>query len=255
MDDGNEVIARTLLESRDAGTARLVPVTEGMSGANVIRVIQDGRFDRFVKIADADGADALREEVTRTAWLAERGIAVPRILRVHEKSAYYAVLMDAVPGSPADASRLPVPQLIDTLAKALAALHRLPPDDCPFDETLSVRLPRAAAAVVAGDIEIAEFGPRNRDIAPETLLARLTAQQPAEDIVVVHGDATLSNMLVDAAGNVGFIDCGNAGRGDRSRRPRRRNCRTLWRRRNSAIHAQLWRRLGCGQGAILRRSI
>jgi aminoglycoside phosphotransferase len=47
------------------------------------------------------------------------------------------------------------------------------------------------------------------------LLARLIAQQPAEDIAIVHGDATLSNLIVDAGGNVGFIDCGNAGRGDR----------------------------------------
>jgi aminoglycoside phosphotransferase len=36
-----------------------------------------------------------------------------------------------------------------------------------------------------------------------------------EDIVVVHGDTTLSNLMIDPEGNVGFIDCGSAGRGDR----------------------------------------
>lgn len=215
MADDKEAIARALLDSRDAGTARFVPVTEGMSGASVIRVVQHDHADRFVKIADAKGAAALRDEVTRTAWLGAHGIAVPRVLRTHEKSGHYAVLMDAIPGTPADASTLPVVQLIDALARALAILHSLPSKDCPFDETLNVRLPRAAAAVAAGDIEIAEFEPRNRESAPEILLARLIAQQPAEDIVVVHGDATLSNMSVDTNGNVGFIDCGNAGLGDR----------------------------------------
>jgi aminoglycoside phosphotransferase len=33
--------------------------------------------------------------------------------------------------------------------------------------------------------------------------------------VVVHGDATFDNLLIDDAENVGFIDCGHAGRGDR----------------------------------------
>jgi aminoglycoside 3'-phosphotransferase-2 len=32
---------------------------------------------------------------------------------------------------------------------------------------------------------------------------------------VVHGDATLSNIIVDANNAVGFVDCGNVGRGDR----------------------------------------
>jgi aminoglycoside 3'-phosphotransferase-2 len=215
MADNNEAITRTLLDPSDARTARFEPVASGMSGATVIRVVQPGRSDRFAKIADAATADALRNEVTRTAWLWARGITVPRVLRVNEQLGGYAVLMDAVPGTSADISSLPVPQLVGALAKALAALHRLPPDDCPFDETLSTRLSRAVAAVAAGEIDIAEFEPRNRDIAPEMLLARLTAQQRAEDIVVVHGDATLSNLIVDTDGNVGFIDCGNAGRGDR----------------------------------------
>ncbi|MGH7248223.1 MAG: phosphotransferase, partial [Pseudomonadota bacterium] len=34
-------------------------------------------------------------------------------------------------------------------------------------------------------------------------------------IVVVHGDAKFDNMLIDDDGNVGFIDCGHVGRGDR----------------------------------------
>jgi kanamycin kinase/aminoglycoside 3'-phosphotransferase-2 len=33
--------------------------------------------------------------------------------------------------------------------------------------------------------------------------------------VLVHGDATFDNILIDAEGGIGFIDCGHAGRGDR----------------------------------------
>ena len=35
------------------------------------------------------------------------------------------------------------------------------------------------------------------------------------ELEVVHGDATLSNMMIDDDGTLGFIDCGHAGRGDR----------------------------------------
>ena len=47
---------------------------------------------------------------------------------------------------------------------------------------------------------------------------RLAADAPriTEDIVLVHGDATFDNLLIDRDGNLGFIDCGHAGRGDRT---------------------------------------
>jgi aminoglycoside 3'-phosphotransferase-2 len=38
---------------------------------------------------------------------------------------------------------------------------------------------------------------------------------PSEDIVVVHGDATLTNLIIGANGDLGFVDCGHCGRGDR----------------------------------------
>src|SRR5262249_53519021 len=51
---------------------------------------------------------------------------------------------------------------------------------------------------------------------PDMLYRRLVAAAAAtEDIVVTHGDATLENMLIDVDGELGFIDCGHAGRSDR----------------------------------------
>ena len=199
----------------DLSGVRLEPVTSGMSGASVFRVVRPGQLVRYVKIGQDKAAAPLRQEITRTAWLAAQGITVPGILRVSNQPDSYAVLMHAMPGTPADASRLPAPQLIAALAKALAALHALPLNSCPFDETLSVRLARAAKAVADDEVETAEFEPRNADTTPQALLARLNSQPPAEDQVIVHGDATLSNLMIDADGNVGFIDCGSAGRGDR----------------------------------------
>ena len=124
--------------------------------------------------------------------------------------------MAAIAGVPADVTPLPTPRLAEALAKALAALHALSPGACPFDETVATRLKRAETAVTAGDVDPADFEPRNRGVAPSELLRRLQAECPPDgDIVVLHGDATLGNIIVDDGGSVGFIDCGNAGRGAR----------------------------------------
>jgi aminoglycoside 3'-phosphotransferase II len=199
---------------RELSRVRVEPVESGLGGAALFRIAHDDAPSRYLKIGQDKVAAALRHEIERTAWLAQRGVRVPAILRVDDRPEQVAVLMEAVPGVSADAISLPAPRLVDSLARALAALHALPLADCPFDESLAVRLARAAAVVAADEVDVDAFEPRNRGIAPAALLAGLMADQPAEDIVVVHGDATLSNIIVDN-GFVGFVDCGNAGRGDR----------------------------------------
>jgi aminoglycoside phosphotransferase len=78
-----------------------------------------------------------------------------------------------------------------------------------------VRLPRALEAVETGKVDPTQFASRNRGISPHTLFGRLATRAPREDLVVAHGDATLSNILVEEEGAVGFIDCGQVGRADR----------------------------------------
>ena len=67
----------------------------------------------------------------------------------------------------------------------------------------------------SGEVDPDTFASRNVGTAPQVLLARLSANPPDQDLVVVHGDATLTNLIVDAQGDVGFVDCGSAGCGDR----------------------------------------
>lgn len=195
--------------------AEVEPVTDGMSEAQVFRVTAAARSPRYLKTATGPAANALRDEVVRTRWLAEHGIRVPRIARVADDGDRVCVLMEAVRGGPADAIPMPAMQLAAVLARGVTALHALPAAACPFDETLPVRLRRAAADVARGTVRAEDFAPRNRHITPEQLLARLEGMRPSEDNVVVHGDATLANIFVTADGGISFIDCGRAGRGDR----------------------------------------
>lgn len=186
-----------------------------MSDAAVFSVAVPNAARRFLKTAEGLAADALREEVARMRWLAKHGIVVPMVLHIDDGNDRYAVLTQALPGTPADASPLPAAELIKSLAGAMTALHALPAADCPFDETIAIRMARAQAAIAAGAVDVDMFEPRNQGITPGSLVARLEGQKPQEDIVVIHGDATLANLIVDDDGNVGFVDCGTAGRGDR----------------------------------------
>src|SRR5262249_6841040 len=78
------------------------------------------------------------------------------------------------------------------------------------------RLQRAQEAIDQNLIDASEFDERNSGLTPLMLYQRLARAIPAcEDVVVVHGDATLSNMLIGPSGELGFIDCGHSGRSDR----------------------------------------
>ena len=208
----------SLLKSADwkeLWRARIDPITEGMSGAFLFRIIQDDLPVRYLKIAQDEAAPSLRREIVRTRWLAEQGVRVAPILRVEDRAGQVAMLTQAVSGLPAEANTLPTTRLIDILAHGLASLHKLPIADCPFDESLGIRLSRAAEVVASGEVDPDTFAPRNGGTAPQVLLAQLSANPPEQDLVVVHGDATLTNLIVDAQGDVGFVDCGSAGCGDR----------------------------------------
>jgi aminoglycoside phosphotransferase len=204
---------------KDLGARPAERVTAGMSGAEVYRL--PGKRVRYLKFGAGSAAEPLAQEIARTAWLAEQGVRVPRILRAVPGGpatlpAVAAMLTEALPGVAAAASGLPPERLLPLLGRALACLHALPAPACPFDETLPVRLGRAARAIARGDVSGTHFASRNRRLSPRTLLARLETANPLRaDIVVAHGDATLDNMIVDAGGAVGFIDCGHAGRADR----------------------------------------
>ena len=110
---------------------------------------------------------------------------------------------------------LPPAQVATIVGRAFARLHKLSVKACPFDETIATRLARAKDNIARGLIEPEEFDDRNRGVAPEAICERLMRRPPAEDIVVVHGDATLSNVLIDDDGQAGFVDCGHCGRSDR----------------------------------------
>lgn len=151
------------------------------------------------------GAEA-RAEVERYRWLTRQGMPVPEIV-VFE--ADVLVLADA--GVPSLASaQVDSPGTL--MGETLRRLHALPVADCPFDSRLETMLTWARRLVADGLVDTEDFDDDNLGRTPESVLAQLIAERPAvEDLVVVHGDYTPSNVLVGGI----LIDIGRLGVADR----------------------------------------
>jgi aminoglycoside 3'-phosphotransferase-2 len=70
--------------------------------------------------------------------------------------------------------------------------------------------------ITAGAVSPEFFAERNQGLSPESIYESLARRIPNhEEKVLLHGDPTFDNLLIDERGAVGFVDCGHAGRGDR----------------------------------------
>ncbi len=188
-------------------------VVLGRSGAEVYRLVAPGKPTLFVKEAVTN----LHKEAARLEWLKDK-LPIPEIVHFCEKEHGSALVTTAVPGvnlthfndeSP-DVKR----QLVKVLAEALRRVHAVDPHGCPFDHSAARELGRLETRLAA--LEAATGETPNLSRARQKL-AELRHNQPAETLVLTHGDACLPNILVQDVRLSGFVDLGAAGLGDRWR--------------------------------------
>lgn len=203
-----------------ADSAAWLPVANGESGAVTLRHVSATRFAKVVPVADASALEAERD---RIEWFSDSGIDGARVLDWRTSDDGVCLVTTAVGGisadrlEPADLDRA-WPSITD----ALARLHGIPVDTCPYRRTLNQMMALARAAV-AEDRVHREFLPQHLlDIPPAVILESLERDLPAQrereqaDAVVCHGDFCLPNILIDpdASTVTGLIDLGRLGHAD-----------------------------------------
>lgn len=205
--------------SRHLHGAELQPVTIGLSGADVYRVLAEGQPTRYLKVGRGYAAHELLAERARLEWLRGR-LSVPRVLAFAQDGERAYLLLSEVPGLMAcdPAFEDDVPALVRLYAHALRQVHQLDQTTCPFDMRLDRRLPAAEQRMRAGLVKVEAFDEERQGISPAVLYERLVRERPpSEDLVFTHGDFCLPNVLIDRKRQrvSGYIDWSHAGVADR----------------------------------------
>ena len=188
-------------------------VVLGHSGAAVYRLVAPGKPKLFVKEAVAK----LHEEVLRLEWLRGK-VPVPKVVHFCENEHGSVLVTTAVSGVNLTDFNDESPEVKRRFAKVLAEafkqFHAVDPHGCPFDHSAVRELERLETQLAA--LETATGETPNLSRARQKL-AELRHNQPAETLVLTHGDACLPNVLVQDFRFSGFVDLGAAGLGDRWR--------------------------------------
>jgi aminoglycoside phosphotransferase len=199
------------------------PVGLGESGAAVWRCTVKDLPARYLKIASLAVALHLDQEAERLRWMRDRGLFVPEVCEYGRVEGFEYLVLDEIPGvnasDPKWANR-PLEVAI-AIGKGLARLHRTNVDQCPFDHRVAWQIHAASVRVAAGRVDEHELDECRLGRRPSELLGELLSTIPSdEDLVLVHGDFCLPNIILreSPSGEVevaGLIDCGRAGVADR----------------------------------------
>lgn len=194
----------------------------GESGAAVWRCTLPGHAPRFLKVATIEAKLALEQEAACLRWMREHGLPVAPVLAYISQSGVEYLLTAAAAGVPASASewREMAEHVAVALGRGLARLHATDVTTCPFDRRVDRQLQEARGRLASGMVREEDFDVSRRGRDPADLLAELSNMVPAaEDLVFVHGDFCLPNVLLtQIEGDLhvtGLVDCGRAGVGDR----------------------------------------
>jgi aminoglycoside 3'-phosphotransferase-2 len=187
----------------------------GCSRASVFRITGPGRPTLFLKSAPVGKCIGLLGEAERLRWL-DGKLSVPRLISFSVENDREHLLMTGVPGlNGVDAGRDDPNAVVVGLAEALRHLHAQPVAECPFDETLEVRIERAREQVRAGLVDESDFDDERRGRTASSLLIDLEDFPPfGEGRVLTHGDPCLPNVMFEGARVTGFVDCDRAGVAD-----------------------------------------
>lgn len=157
------------------------------------------------------------DEAQRLDWLRPH-LPAPDVRAVIEDEVGGWLVTATVVGTPAHRAELhpDVEDLVTGVADALRRLHAIPVDSCPFDAGWERLDAEVQAALAGGWIDPSAMAePFARYDAQRLVELWRQGRPERQDPVVLHGDASLPNLLLDGDTVTGVVDVGRLGVGDR----------------------------------------
>jgi aminoglycoside phosphotransferase len=157
---------------------------------------------------------SVQREAAVLRWLSGQ-LKVPDVVVSAETDEAEYMVTRAVPGRPLSAVKSGQHASL-MLQEALRQVQAVPIGRCPFDSRVAPRLRELDYLMVRGLIdEDCDLQQWPGLATPADLRALLQATMPAEDLVFSHGDLGDSNVFLDGADDLWFIDAGRGGIADR----------------------------------------
>lgn len=189
-------------------------ITIGHSDAKTYLLVGDTNL--YIKMQRKGAIEPLFIEKKKLEWLQNK-LPVPKVLYYGEEEDLEYIVISELKGADASSENHPhKEQLIMLLAKGLKQIHSLPIQDCPFNQTLEMKLKEAQKRMELHLVDEEDFDDIRKGKKAGDLYEELLKKRPlTEDLVFTHGDYCLPNIIIDGKRISGFIDLGRAGISDR----------------------------------------
>ena len=192
------------------------PITIGHSVAMTF-LLRGSRLNQYLKVQVKNSAESLFNEKEKLEWLGGK-LPVPQVVFYGEDEANEYLLMSEVKGvnAPDQLHRDDLPSMLESLGSGLKTIHRVCINDCPFDQSLDVKIEEAKNRVEQDLVDEDDFDEVRKGRKASDLLKELISKRPLhEELVFTHGDFCLPNVIVENKKVSGFIDLGRAGVADK----------------------------------------
>ncbi len=193
---------------------------ENINGESHSRVfhIQNTSFgnNAYLKVVESSKED-LQKEAKILKWLKGK-LPVPEVYYYEQYQGTEYLLISELQGIEVSESMIfsNPEKMIGLLANGLKMIHQVSIRDCPFEQTLDVKLIVAKQNLIQGLVDEEDFQPENLGKTADEIYNLVLVNKPkSEDLVFIHGDFCLPNMIIKNSELSGFIDWGRGGIGDR----------------------------------------
>lgn len=199
IDKNDKIINKNILELIDISSLKRNNI--GYSSVCVYEVTLKNGLPGILKVQYLSCRNNLNDEYNRINWL-QKKFMVPKVYGYFEDENGKYLLMERLKGIPA----YETDKYSFEIGKALKQFHDIKIDDCKFmQNSIDCLLENAIKNI---DIILTEINNLYPDMNREDVIDFLVNNKP-NDKVLVHGDFSLPNILIDEDGSIGLIDLGD----------------------------------------------